>query len=116
MMKKILFTLITFTLLMCSCSSGPKGAAQNFSENLAKGKIDEAKKYATESTGKLLDLAAGFGGAKTNADFKFVFVKDSVVENKAWVTFKDGSKEDDQQTLELVKIDGDWKVDMGMQK
>lgn len=114
-MKKLLFTLIAFTLLMCSCSSGPKSAAQNFTENLAKGKIDEAKKYATESTGKLLDMAASMGGSKVNPDFKFEFVKDSVADNKAWVTFKDSSK-DSEQTLELVKIDGDWKVDMGMQK
>lgn len=114
-MKKLLFTLIAFTLLMCSCSSGPKNAAQQFTENLAKGKIEEAKKYATESTGKLLDMAASMGGAKVNPDFKYVFVKDSIVDNKAWVTFK-SSSDDKEQTLELVKIDGDWKVDIGMKK
>ncbi|MDR0864373.1 MAG: DUF4878 domain-containing protein [Candidatus Symbiothrix sp.] len=115
-MKKALFLVITIAL-MCSCSSGgPKDTARKFSENLAKGKIDEAKKYATESTGKLLDLASGFGGGKTlDPNFKFEFVKDSIVENKAWVTYK-GSADKGEQILELVKIDGDWKVNMDMKK
>jgi len=114
-MKKAFFILLT-VVLMCSCSSGPKSAAQNFSENLAKGKVDEAKKYATESTGKMLDFASGMGGgSKINPDFKFIFVKDSVADNRAWVTFK-GAEEEREQTLELVKIDGDWKVNIDMKK
>lgn len=114
-MKKALFILLT-VVLMCSCSSGPKNAAQNFSENLAKGKVDEAKKYATESTGKMLDFASSMGGgSKINPDFKFIFVKDSVADNRAWVTFK-GAEEEREQTLELVKIDGDWKVNIDMKK
>ncbi|NDV93793.1 DUF4878 domain-containing protein [Dysgonomonas sp. 521] len=115
-MKKLLFILITVAL-MCSCSSGPKGAAQSFSENLAKGKVDEAKKYATESTGKMLDFASsmGGGGSKVNPDFKFIFVKDSISDNRAWVTFK-GAEDEKEQTLELVKIDGDWKVNVDMKK
>lgn len=112
-MKKYFFALITIAL-MVSCSSGPKKAAQNFSENLAKGKIEEAKKYATESTGALLDFASKMGSSKVDPDFKFTFVKDSIVDNRAWVTFK--GKEDREQTLELVKIDGDWKVNMEMKK
>jgi hypothetical protein len=114
-MKKVLFILITVAL-MCSCSSGPKGTAQQFSENLAKGKVDEAKKYATETTGKLLDFASSVGGgSKINPDFKFIFVKDSIADNRAWVTFK-GSENEKEQTLELVKIDGDWKVNMDIKK
>lgn len=114
-MKKILFLLATIAL-MCSCSSGPQKAAQNFSENLAKGKVDEAKKYSTESTGKMLDFASSMGGgSKINPDFKFTFVKDSIVDNRAWVTFK-GAADEREQTLELVKIDGDWKVNIDMKK
>ncbi len=62
-MKKIFLTL-TASILLFSCSSEPEKAVQNFTENLAKGKVDEAKKYATESTGKMLDFASGFGGVK----------------------------------------------------
>ncbi|NDV78064.1 DUF4878 domain-containing protein [Dysgonomonas sp. 511] len=113
-MKKLLFIAIT-ALLMCACSSGPENAARNFSENLAKGKVDEAKKYATESTGKLLDFAASMGKMDINPDFKFQLVKDSVADNRAWVTFMDKSTEK-EETFELVKIDGDWKVNMEMKK
>ncbi|WP_029906630.1 DUF4878 domain-containing protein [Prevotella sp. 10(H)] len=113
-MKKLLFTLFAVAL-MCSCSSGPQKAAQSFSENLSKGKVEEAKKYATEATGKLLDFASSMGTSKVDPDFKFEFVKDSVVDNRAWVTFKDKNT-DREQTLHLVKIDGDWKVNIESKK
>lgn len=113
MMKKII-TLLTLSLLLFSCSSGPEKAAKNFTENLAKGKVDEAKKYATESTGKMIDFASGFGGLPINPNFKFEMIKDSIVENRAWVTFinQEGIKE----TIEVVKIDGDWLVHLESKK
>lgn len=113
-MKKYLFIAFMAGLGLTSCSSGPTDVAKNFSENLAQGKLDEAKKYATQSTGKLIDLANGFGGIKVKPNFKFVAVKDSVADNKAWVYFKDETG--DQQTLELVKVDGKWLVDIGAKK
>jgi hypothetical protein len=114
-MKKLFFILMS-VVLMCSCSSGPKKTAQNFTENLAKGKVDEAKKYATETTGKMLDFAMSMGGNnKIDPDFKFIFVKDSIVDNKAWVTYK-GGEDKNEETLELVKVDGDWKVNVDMKK
>ncbi len=111
-MKKLI-SLLTFALLM-SCSSGPQSVAKNFSEKLAKGKVEEAKKLATESTGKLLDFMAGFGGVKINPDFECEIVKDSVVKNKAWVTLKDEKGE--EKELQLVKIDGKWLVHMESKK
>lgn len=116
-MKKLFFTL-TIIALMYSCASGPEKAARNFSECMAKGKVEEAKKYATEPTAKLLDLVSTFsalGGDNINPDFKFKLVNDSVEGNRAWVTFIDEST-DDEQTLELVKIDGDWKVNIDKKK
>ncbi|MDU1890237.1 MAG: DUF4878 domain-containing protein [Dysgonomonas sp.] len=116
-MKKLIFTLFA-VLFIYSCASGPEKAARNFSENMAKGKVEEAKKYATEPTAKMLDLVStlsSFGGNNINPDFKFELVKDSIEGNRAWVTFVDKST-DDEQTLELVKIDGDWKVNMDKAK
>lgn len=113
-MKKYLFIALVTVLGLTSCSSSPTDAAKKFSESLAQGKVDEAKKYATESTGKLLDLANSFGGIKVKPNFKFEAIKDSVAQNKAWVYFKDESGE--QQTVELVKVDGKWLVDVGAKK
>jgi len=112
-MKRIFYTLAISALLF-SCSSGPEKTVKNFTENLAKGKVNEAKKYATESTGKLIDFASGFGGMPIDPNFKFEMIKDSIVDNKAWVTFinQKGKKE----TVEIVKIDGDWLVHMEAKK
>ncbi|MDG4949453.1 DUF4878 domain-containing protein [Weeksellaceae bacterium KMM 9724] len=115
-MNKIIF-IFAISFLLISCSTGPEKAAKNFSENLAKGKVDEAKKYATESTGKLLDFTSGFGGLKVDPDFKFKFIKDSIVDNRAWVTFKDESKESaKEQDIELVKVDGEWLIHVESKK
>jgi len=100
--------------LLLSCSSGPESAVKNFTENLAKGKIDQAKKYATEPTGKILDLASSFGGLPVNLDFKFEMVKDSIIDNRAWVTFT--NQDEEEKTMELVKIDGVWLVHLENKK
>ncbi len=113
MKKIILFASIAMFLFSCS-SSGPENAVKNFTENVAKGKIEEAKKYATESTGKMLDLASGFGTLDLKPNFKFKMLKDSIVENKAWVTFRD--QNDRLKTMEVVKIDGKWLVHTGSKK
>lgn len=112
-MRKILM-VIALSGFLASCSSGPEKSAQNFTENLAKGKIEEAKKFATESTGKMLDFASGFGGIPIEPNFKFEFIKDSIVDNRAWVTYSDHTGNSDN--IELVKIDGDWLVHMETKK
>ena len=118
-MRKFILTLtVVAAFLISACSakpSGPHKATKNFTENMAHGKTEEAKKYATESTGQLLDFMVGMGGkSEINPDYEFQFVKDSIVENKAWVTFIDA--EGDEETVEVVKIDGDWLVHMEAKK
>lgn len=112
MKKVVLLCLVAIAFI--SCSSGPEKTAKNFLENLSKGKVEEAKKYATEPTGNLLDLATGFGSLPVDPDFKFKLVKDSIVGNKAWITYSD--QNDKVETIELAKIDGDWKVHMQSNK
>ncbi|WHT39738.1 DUF4878 domain-containing protein [Myroides odoratus] len=112
-MKKIAMVL-SLGLLLASCSQGPKDVAIKFTENVAKGKIDEAKKYATEPTGKLLEMAVSFGGLPVEPDTKIEFVKDSIVDSKAWVTVKNQKGKESEVTL--VKMDGKWLVNMEPQK
>jgi len=112
-MKKII-TVLAFTTLLFSCSGGPESSAKNFTENIAKGKVDEAKKYATESTGKMLDFASGLGGVPIDPNYKFEMIKDSIVENRAWITFT--NQKGKEETIEVVKIDGDWLVHMDSKK
>lgn len=112
-MKRII-TLIAAAFLLVSCSSGPEKTVKNFTENLAKGKVDEAKKYATESTGKMIDFSSGFGGLPIDPNFEFKMIKDSIVDNKAWVTYT--NQKGKEETIEVVKIDGDWLVHMESKK
>lgn len=112
-MKKIIM-ILGLAAMMVACASGPEKAAKNFTENLSQGKLEKAKEYATESAGKMLDMASAFGGLPIDADFEFNMVKDSVVDNKAWVTFV--NQKGEEETLELVKIDGDWLVHMDLKK
>lgn len=112
-MKKTI-TVLALSALLFSCSSGPESTVKNFTENLAKGKVDEAKKYATVSTGKMIDFASGFGGLPVDPNFKFEMEKDSIVDNKAWVTYT--NQKGKKETIEVVKIDGDWLVHMESKK
>jgi len=83
-MKKLYFLTICCVL---GCSSGmnsPKSVAENFTENIAKGKVEEAKKYATESTGMMIDFASGFGGLPVDPNYEFEFLKDSIVDKRAY--------------------------------
>ena len=112
-MKKLLVVL-SLVALVFSCSSGPEKAAKDFTENLAKGKVVEAKKFATEATGQLLDLASSMGTVDVYPDYKFMMEKDSIVDNKAWVTYLD--PEGNEETIELVNIDGEWLVHIEAKK
>ena len=113
-MKKNFLLILALGLLFSCSSSGPKKTAQAFVDNLAQGKVDEAKKYATEATGQMLDMASAFGGIDVNPEFEFTFLRDSVVDNSAWVYFADQDGKEDE--IELVKVDGKWLVHMESEK
>lgn len=113
-MKKYFMLILALGLLFSCSSSGPKDAANSFLDNLSKGKVDEAKKYATEATGQMLDMTSAFGGIEVKPDFEFTFLRDSVVDNSAWVYFTD--KDGKEEEIELVKVDGKWLVHMESEK
>lgn len=102
--------LFAFFVLM-GCGDSPQSVAKNFAENLAKGKISEAKKYATEPTGEMLDFASKIGAMPVNTDFTFIYVDKTVEGEQATVRYKN-SPDGQEETIKLVKIDGKWKVHM----
>jgi hypothetical protein len=111
-MKTLVRTFsLALIFLLAACSPSPQSTAQAFAENLAKGKITEAKKYATDQTGQLLDMASSMGGNTINPDFKFVLVDKSVEGNRAVVHYRNG-KDGSVEKIDLVKIDGEWKVNV----
>ncbi|MBJ2172789.1 DUF4878 domain-containing protein [Aureibaculum sp. A20] len=118
-MKKIISISFLFLLIACS-SSGPGNATKNFLENMAHGKLEEAKKYATEPTGKMLDFAMSLGSnTSIEPDLEVEIIKDSIVGKKAWVTFiahVGEGKIEKEETIELVELDGKWLVHMDTKK
>ncbi len=113
-MKK-LFVLAIVALLFASCGNAPSDVAEKFSTAVAQGKVDEAKKYCTEGTGKLLDLTASFGGMKVEPNYKMHVLRDSVVDNVAYVFYTENDS-DKECKMTLYKIDGEWKVNMDHKK
>lgn len=110
-MKRYIVCFLTLCFLY-SCSRSHTDVARDFAENMAKGKIGEAKKHATEATGNMLDFASGMGSLSIQPDYKFEIVRDTVVDNRAWVVFLDGNNK--EETMHLVKVDGKWLVHLDM--
>lgn len=105
-----MFPILCLAILFFSCSSSPENAVKNFTENLTKGKVEEAKKYATESTGAMLDMANSIGAIPVDPDFEFEMLKDSIVGNRAWITIANPNGR--SEVMDVVKIDGEWLVNM----
>jgi len=100
--------ILSLALLLVGCGSGPRATAKMYTENLWHGKISEAKKYATEQTGKLIDVASSMIAMPIDPDFRFNFIEEIIDGNKATVTYKKPGGETDN--VNLVKIDNKWKV------
>jgi hypothetical protein len=109
-----LFTFALLILTSCGGGDSPKSVAENFLKAMNKMDYETAKKYGSEDTGRLLDMMSGFANmipdsAKQEKSFE---IKDEKIDgDKATVTYSQ-SGEVGEQTLDLVKIDGKWKVAM----
>ncbi|MBR4713762.1 MAG: DUF4878 domain-containing protein [Paludibacteraceae bacterium] len=113
-MKKyvILMLAALSSMLLVSCADSPSEVAEKFSHAIATGQVDEAKKYCTESTAKVLDMSAALGGLTENPNYKMNILRDSVVDNLAYVFFTEDDSTSVVQVMKLNKIDGEWKVSM----
>ncbi len=107
------------TVLICflvSCSgNSPKSVAENFLKAMNKMDFDGAKKYGTEDTGKMLDMLGGFAKMMPDSakkDVKTKITSEKIEGDKATYTYKEVGKDSGEQTIHLVKVDGNWKVAM----
>lgn len=101
-----------FTLIIgFSCQNEPntpKFVTQNFEEKINLGKVEDAKKYCTESTGKIIDRATSLGKMQPDPNFKFIFIRDSISNNNAWVWYKNDKGEISRE--KVIKIENKWLV------
>lgn len=122
-MKKVIavLALASMSLFVACSGNGPEGTAEKFVLHSTKGEFEEAKKYGTESTGRLLSMAEALGGEKIaemkekNKDAKVDIISSEVKDTTAVVKYKvTGMEGNDgtERSLNLVKRDNDWKVNM----
>ncbi|SDD92537.1 DUF4878 domain-containing protein [Riemerella columbipharyngis] len=130
-MKKVLSLLfVAFAMIsLISCSSDkPEDAAKNFFENMNSGNFTEAKKYCDKTTGQMLDMVITMSGGEEKIKEKlkeekkkkeeFIFVKTELKgknKDEAVVYYKTTANAK-ESTLQLKKIDGEWKVSMSKEE
>lgn len=113
-LKQVATAALVVWMTACGGSETPTSVADNFLKALNKMDYETAKKYGSEDTGKLLDMMSGFAKMMPDSAKKeksFEIKNEKVDGNKATVTYTE-SGEEGEQTLNLVKVDGKWKVAM----
>lgn len=130
-LSKIVFLLLLlplFFLVACSSdtsegttssisslfSSKPlqhKEVALAFIENLARGKLKDAKKYSTEASATIIDAAAK-NNLSIKPDAVFNIVSDTVAGKRALVQLIEDRENAETQWYDLVMVDDEWKVDL----
>ncbi len=116
-MKKIsTLLLISFAItLIASCGMGgsPKKTAKKFLTAFNERKFDEARKYATPETNKLVDLMENLTKMAQSPDStigkKIDITGEKIEGDVAYVTFREEGATQDE-TVKLMKIDGKWLV------
>jgi hypothetical protein len=110
----ILFFALSNTLMSCKKDqNNPEYVAEKFLTHINNAEFGEAKKYTDEATASMLGMLESIGGDKAKNEEenseKITIIKSEITEDKAVVTYKTSSEED-EKTLPMKKIDGQWKV------
>jgi hypothetical protein len=113
MKTRIYIILLSFFFLFsCNMGNSPKKAAQNFLNAFNEKKFDEARKYSTPETIKLIDLMENLTKMTESTDSivpgKIEITSERVEGDSAFVSFREeGGTE---EVLKLLKVDGEWLV------
>lgn len=112
-----LFALVALLFTSCGAGNSPAGVAENFLNAIKNLDFEKAGTYATEEAKPLLDMMKGFmtnltDEQKAEAEKqKALPLKIGKVEetgDTAKVYYTIGDQE--EQAVDLVKVDGNWKV------
>ena len=124
MKQKLLaiFVLLLFATFLTGCSSGPGSTVQKFFQAVDKGKVEESMGYLSSSTiqalghekwqAALIEMSNQMstqGGLKS-VDINEETVNGDIAQITVTVIMKDGSEDTDR--MDLIKEDGDWKIQM----
>ena len=104
--RTFLFGLTILALMVgCSAASSPTTAVKKFYKAVEK---NDAKAMAEVATPETVQLMAMLGTKARDMMTSYGKTKSIIVT----VTFENG----EEKTIDLIKIDGEWKVSMSMEK
>jgi hypothetical protein len=108
----ILSALSVFALVACNKTEGPKEVATKFLTELNSANYDAASAYGTQATKDMLNMIKTFAGDQKPEKAPTFTISDVKEEgDTATVTYRTEGTDADE-TLDLVKADGKWLVDM----
>ena len=116
------FSVCFLVLLFTGCSKdNPKDVAQKFLSASARMDYAEAKKYATPSTAKLLDMLSAASdltpdSVKKRMEASFEIVKEYKRSDTLAIVLYHLKNSDTDQTLNVVKRDGKWLVNVSKEE
>ena len=126
-LRKMIYPFLTLLMIVSivSCGSNEeekvKDVVTKFRTAVQELKFDEASKYCEENTGKMISSIGGMmamvpeNKKKEIKEEKFEISKVEFNNDTAYVYYWDGKtidKNEEAKKMELVKIDGDWKIYM----
>jgi hypothetical protein len=117
-MKKQFFLLfLTFTIFSCGSSNTPKGIAFAFMTLIKSEKYEEAKKYGTESTVKMLNMSIKMSEDRKDRPKSkgFKILREELMGDEATVVYFDEDTQKEEE-MRMIKLEGKWKVDLKMGK
>ena len=114
------FFLLTGIFIGCS-PENPKSVANKFLSAAAEMNYQEAKQYATSSTGKLLDMLAGAeaytpDSVKKKMMANFMIVDEYSRTDSTSVVLYHVKNSDTDQVLNMVKRNGKWLVNISKEE
>src|SRR5688572_2253047 len=117
-----IFLGLLLMLITPACSpENPKSVANNFLAAAAEMNYQEAKKYATPSTGKLLDMLAGAEAYTPDSVKKKMMSNYTIVDeysrtDSTSIVLYHLKNSDTDQILNLVKRNGKWLVNISKEE
>src|SRR5689334_9321560 len=117
----IFFGVILMLITVACSPENPKSVANHFLSAAAEMNYQEAKKYATPSTGKLLDMLAGAeaytpDSVKKKMMSNFTIVDEYSRTDSTSIVLYHLKNSDTDQVLNLVKRNGKWLVNISKEE
>lgn len=110
----LMTALVAVFMTACGGGTGPEATATSFLNALQDGNFEEAKKYATANSAEVLDMMSTMADPGEDAEKpepKKVNITETETEgDNATVTYTIEGAEEEPQTLDLTKEEGEWKV------